>query len=126
MYKPPAILLFMMMAEPIYLLANGLHRNLKTAILFASPVLQPGAKKLSIQAMYIRLGCGNELAETLLKHIDMNNLNKYCTLFPDKKIKMKNKKFLFLTIMVFTANLQLCFAQKKSKGIPAGGHVNLL
>ena len=28
--------------------------------------------------------------------------------------------------MVFTANMQLCFAQKKSKGIPAGGHAKLI
>ena len=41
-----------------------------------SPVLQPDAKKLSIQAMYVRIGCGNELAETLLKHIDLTKLQQ--------------------------------------------------
>lgn len=41
-----------------------------------SPVFNPGAKKLSIQAMYIRIGCGNELAETLLKYINLTKLQQ--------------------------------------------------
>ncbi|MDP4282992.1 MAG: hypothetical protein Q8891_01100 [Bacteroidota bacterium] len=54
----------------------------KDGYIVCSPVFQPGAKKLSIQAMYIRLGCGNELAETLLKHIDMNNLQQILHIIP--------------------------------------------
>lgn len=50
--------------------------------IICSPVFQPEAKKLSIQAMYIRLGCGNELAETLIKHIDMDKLQQILNITP--------------------------------------------
>lgn len=44
--------------------------------IICSPVFPPDAKKLSIQAMYIRLGCGKELAEALIKKIDIDALQK--------------------------------------------------
>ena len=54
----------------------------KDGYIVCSPVFQPGAKKLSIQAMYIRLGCGKELAETLIKHIDMAALQQIVNITP--------------------------------------------
>lgn len=46
------------------------------------PIFNLNAKKLSIQTMYIRFGCGNELAETLIKHIDMDKLQQILNVSP--------------------------------------------
>lgn len=47
-----------------------------------SPVMRPDLKKLSIQALYIRIGCGKELSETILSHIDTNALFKLLQVTP--------------------------------------------
>ena len=50
--------------------------KLEEGYIKCSPELPPGDKKLSIQAMYIRIGCGRELATTLIKRLDMNLLKE--------------------------------------------------
>lgn len=48
----------------------------KEGYISASPIFQANAPKLSIQAMYIRIGCGEELAAAILKNINMQSLQK--------------------------------------------------
>lgn len=50
--------------------------------IICTPVFQPEAKKLSIQAMYIRIGCGKELAEKIISLIDKTSLQKILKIQP--------------------------------------------
>ncbi|HET7117065.1 MAG TPA: hypothetical protein VFI29_11270 [Hanamia sp.] len=50
--------------------------------IICSPVFQPEAKKLSIQAMYIRIGCGTELAEKIISLIDKTSLQEILKIQP--------------------------------------------
>jgi hypothetical protein len=48
----------------------------------ATPNFGTNAKKLSVQAFYIRLGCGQELAKDIMQHIDFNALKQLLQIIP--------------------------------------------
>jgi hypothetical protein len=55
----------------------------------AAPLLPENAKKLSIQTIFIRLDCGKNLANTVISHINIDELKKMLNITPaltnDKK-----------------------------------------
>jgi hypothetical protein len=56
--------------------------RLSDGYIVCSPVMRPDSKKLSIQALYIRIGCGEELSETILSRIDTNALYRLLRVAP--------------------------------------------
>jgi hypothetical protein len=48
----------------------------------AAPVFNNDSKKLVIQSIYIRLGCGDELATQVIRHIDFTMLDKLLQMQP--------------------------------------------
>ncbi len=65
-----------------YILIGSWSTPDPTLKMVCSPELRTDGKKLSVQSLYIRLGCGQELAKELIGHLDLAVLRRMLQLTP--------------------------------------------
>ncbi len=65
-----------------YILVGSWSTPEPTAKMVCTPELRTDGKKLSVQSLYIRLGCGQELAKEVIGHLDLAALRQMLQLTP--------------------------------------------